>query len=118
MTEYIEREAALNASRKVYIECLSFDGGSWLDFIKNGREEIPDEEIPDEIPVVLKRDIAALPAADVRPVIRGKWKWSLADNGWADHTCSVCGFTKNTDIHVRLGWSFCPNCGADMTEAQ
>ncbi len=39
------------------------------------------------------------------------FKWSLADNGWADHTCSKCGFVENTDIHVGLGWNYCPNCG-------
>ena len=42
----------------------------------------------------------------------GKWLWKLADNGWADHVCSVCGWTKNTDIHVSLGYKYCPNCGA------
>lgn len=39
------------------------------------------------------------------------FKWSLADNGWADHTCSECGFVENTDIHVELDWNYCPNCG-------
>lgn len=39
------------------------------------------------------------------------FKWSLADNGWADHTCSKCGFVENTDIHVVLDWNYCPNCG-------
>lgn len=47
---------------------------------------------------------------------KGEWKWSLADNGWADHTCSVCGYTKNTDIHVRLDWKYCPYCGSRMKE--
>lgn len=53
-------------------------------------------------------------AVNVVPVVHGKWLWELADNGWADHICSVCGFTKNTDIHVRVGWRYCPNCGARM----
>ena len=44
----------------------------------------------------------------------GEWIWSLADNGWANHTCSACGYTKNTDIHVRLDWKYCPNCGLRM----
>lgn len=44
----------------------------------------------------------------------GYWKWQLADNGWADHICSECGFKHNTDIHVTLNWKYCPNCGADM----
>lgn len=40
-----------------------------------------------------------------------RFKWSLARNGWADHTCSECGYRENTDIHVSLGWHYCPNCG-------
>lgn len=44
----------------------------------------------------------------------GEWLWQLADNGWADHICSVCGYTKNTDIHVSLNWSYCPHCGSKM----
>ena len=44
----------------------------------------------------------------------GKWLWKLADNGWADHICSECGYTENTDIHVSLGYRYCPNCGAYM----
>jgi len=41
-----------------------------------------------------------------------RYIWSLADNGWADHTCSSCGYTENTDIHVYLDWNYCPHCGA------
>lgn len=49
---------------------------------------------------------------------KGKWLWKLTDNGWADHICSECGWTKNTDIHVHLGYKYCPNCGADMTRGE
>lgn len=45
------------------------------------------------------------------------FEWSLADNGWADHTCSECGYRENTDIHVSLGWNYCPNCGAKVVDA-
>ena len=47
---------------------------------------------------------------------KGEWIWALADNGWADHICSECRYTINTDIHVRLGseYNHCPRCGADM----
>ena len=48
--------------------------------------------------------------------IRGKWEWELADNGWANHICSECGYTKNTDIHVSIGYRYCPMCGAYMGE--
>ena len=57
--------------------------------------------------------ICRLPSAEPERK-KGKWMWKLADNGWADHICSECGWTKNTDIHVRLGYKYCPNCGADM----
>ena len=46
----------------------------------------------------------------------GYWKWQLADNGWADHICSECGWKHNTDIHIKLNWQYCPNCGAKMEE--
>lgn len=47
---------------------------------------------------------------------QGEWLWELADNGWADHICSECRFTINTDIHVSLGegYEHCPRCGANM----
>ena len=56
----------------------------------------------------------AIKALSDRP--KGEWIWQLADNGWVDHICSVCGYTENTDIHVSLGWKYCPNCGAEMEE--
>lgn len=48
---------------------------------------------------------------------QGEWIWQLANNGWVDHICSVCGYTENTDIHISLGWKYCPNCGAEMKGA-
>lgn len=40
-----------------------------------------------------------------------KFEYTLADNGWADHTCSECGYVENLDVHVSLGWHYCPSCG-------
>ena len=48
------------------------------------------------------------------PVRHGRWKTGLDNFGWLTHTCTVCGYTKRTDIHVSLGWNYCPNCGAKM----
>ena len=57
-----------------------------------------------------------IPAADVRPVARGKWKKEFRTNAyceWYDCTCSRCGMAfKNFNPS-----NFCPNCGADMMEA-
>ena len=61
------------------------------------------------------RDIELLPSTQPERKV-GKWNWDFADNGWADWTCSICGWKKNTDIHVNLGYNYCPNCGARMKE--
>lgn len=58
--EYIEREAALNASKIVYIEYIEVDNEGYED----GNADV--------IPVVFKKDIEAIPAADVVEVVRCK----------------------------------------------
>jgi hypothetical protein len=50
------------------------------------------------------------PAADVEPVVYGRWN--------ADETCSVCG-EKSTEGLDATKWdywlpNYCPNCGAKM----
>ena len=80
MAEYIEREAA--------IDCLHFV------CVPQCRQYAQEE-------------IKKIPAADVRPVVRGKW----VKNGWSIR-CSVCGY--DMPFATR---NFCPNCGAMMEEA-
>ena len=56
--------------------------------------------------------IAAIPAADVRPVVRGRWKDAMQSCHDSPHAkCSVCG-----EYYWRYfkKFNFCPNCGADM----
>jgi len=53
------------------------------------------------------------PAADVRPVKRGKWKKHYGDHeAFGERPfclyCSVC------NAITVLPFNFCPNCGADM----
>ena len=66
-----------------------------------------------EIPEIIYEMLEEMTPVAPKPKI-GYWKWQLADNGWADHICSECGFKHNTDIHVTLNWQYCPNCGAKM----
>ena len=42
--------------------------------------------------------------------------WILKIEDWNKWTCSKCGHTERTDIHVSLGYDFCPKCGASMSE--
>lgn len=62
----------------------------------------------------IKKIIEDALTVEAKPVVYGEWKSDLDSCGWINHTCSHCGYEKLTDIHVSLGWNFCPNCGADM----
>ena len=81
MTEYIEREAA-------------------IDLITRRYENLE----------ICTQEINSIPAADVAPVVHGRWN--------ADETCSVCG-EKSTEGLDAVKWdywlpNYCPNCGAKM----
>lgn len=54
---------------------------------------------------------ARIPTVEAKPVVHREWESDLDSCGWINHTCSNCGYEKLTDIHVSLGWNFCPNCG-------
>ena len=55
--------------------------------------------------------IKAAPAADVAPVVHGRW---IADGDgyhWT-YNCSICGWKDGYPFNERH--NFCPNCGAKM----
>lgn len=53
-----------------------------------------------------------IPAADVRPVRRGKWTLNKDGSG----TCSECGRTQKNCWDLDNWDNFCHFCGADMRE--
>lgn len=96
MVEYISREAISKALEKMEIVGPLYYG----------------------IPVVEALDaIENMPAADVRPVVRGKWI-DCDDKyyGWNMWACSACGeeFILEEGTPDMNEYNFCPNCGADM----
>ena len=96
MAEYIEREAATTLFARACGEC------------KEACEEF-DGFYPDCNQCLLHgvlKEFASIPAADVRPVVRGVW----VENGWSIR-CSICGYDMPFSTR-----NFCPNCGADMRE--
>lgn len=98
VTDYISRDAAL--------ACFS----DWID--RYGHEHSADE-------MTEYQRIEELPAADVRPVVRGEWEIdnSYAGPGLMNLRCSVCGEFGGTWRDCTLPsmlYKFCPNCGADM----
>ena len=52
--------------------------------------------------------VATIPAADVRPVVRGKWVYNAPFDNIP--YCSECLMPQGSECN------FCPNCGADMRE--
>jgi rubrerythrin len=46
----------------------------------------------------------------------GHWIYEFED--WNKWTCSECGWSKRTDVHIKLGYNYCPNCGTRMVELQ
>lgn len=91
MAEYITKEAAINAVENAPIELFQSE---W-------------EEIEEAI--------NAAPAADVVPVVHGKWVHPHWKNSDFCYDCSVCG---NEAMHREYRWRdkkiypICPNCGA------
>lgn len=97
MTDYIRREAALRAVQR-----------------QRGANRSPAQnEMLDWIEV----DIIRALAADVAPVVHGKWVHSRYDrsSGQFDVVkCSRCGLEAYAmAYHVRDG-NYCPKCGARM----
>ena len=64
---------------------------------------------------IIRAAVEELSAADVRPVVRGRWEdKQFGPWGAVYATCSACRGRVTLDPAAR---SFCPSCGADMREA-
>lgn len=112
MSDYISREAALE------VFCR------WCGICPKEKQK------PLECDDILGNVLHSLPAADVRPVVRGKWEdvnvrdYSTNINGGlplsiASMFCPICGRWHNEVYHYGNPTEmahFCPNCGADMRE--
>ena len=65
-------------------------------------------------PANIAKELSKLPAADVAPMVRGRWVEFETDTPPRRNGCSECGYITNPWLaHV---YNFCPNCGADMRE--
>lgn len=104
--EYIRREAA-TAYTPLPKHLREYQTGNLDDAFEYGYDYAKDQ-------------LEAIPAADVRPVVRGEWRFKEGDgetcsDGWVCSACS-CGF--HTHVPYFEDFNFCPNCGAVMKGAE
>ncbi len=96
MAEYISREATIKRIKEVYcVGCNSYHGvrcracgtGDAIDMIDD------------------------FPAADVAPVVHGRWEWDTEDI----YRCSNCAEKSHVkEVMGHPDWDYCPSCGAKM----
>lgn len=101
MADYIDRNKAINAleyNNKVF------------HYADSDKENIVLETV-DKLCQVL----CEMPAADVQPEKKGKWRHSISYNGFI--VCSECKHEAywDTDYGQQL-FDYCPYCGARMKE--
>ena len=106
MAEYIEKQTARPDAMCEGISC------SECSFLKD-RIKLDGCRLDDFI--------MAIPAADVRPVIRGRWVKKYENPLDGNFYCSNCkGEIDIADGYITpldLGLYYCHNCGADLREA-
>lgn len=60
--------------------------------------------------IVRKKQIEAIPTADVRENVHGEW---------INCKCSVCGFSSyDFGVQQIMHCDYCPNCGTDMRKGK
>lgn len=98
MAEYIKREAAIKAMEKADYTLIANDADSCkADY--------------------LREIIESVPAADVVPVVHGRWIWHEEE---FEYECSAChcrfDYNHMFEIfdHGFQYANYCPNCGAKM----
>ena len=115
MTDYISREAAIEAIEET----------DWYHQNKN-KDMVHGANSSEHQAWYREQDVYAaiksIPAADVRPVVRGRWEKKITGKPESGGTlgyfvCSVCSCRVwATALDGKL--NFCPNCGADMRGEQ
>ena len=114
MAEYIEREAFLERVDGIW-DCAD------MVFEPNDKCCRSDDCASckwRETKNAIRKIAANIPAADVRPVVRGKWKQDELSKRLDLYVCSECGQPLqivNAD-GGKTATAYCPNCGADMRE--
>lgn len=76
------------------------------------RDKVMDALLHEQYGYLCEEAIRSIPAADVRPVVRGRWKLNKDGSG----VCSVCGRTQLNCWDDDNQDNYCHYCGADLRE--
>lgn len=101
MPEYIDREAAIAYIREQSEECQKA-------FEELGGESCIYADAYND----LAEDFYRIPAADVAPVVHGRWLERTAADGHKYFECSNCEAHENR--HTAIKGYYCWRCGAKM----
>ena len=93
MSEYIEKQAAIDAVHGEFDECLVWDASGL------------------ETANVVENVLDTIPPADVSPVVRGRWISKDKIFGGIPFACSNCGEETRETVMGKPRFRFCPNCG-------
>ena len=114
MAEYIERTQAIDAI-EAHMHRQDPDDRGVYPLEDWQREQNYAYDLAMEI-------LGNLPAADVKPVVHGKWIIERSNSGKPICYCSSCGCgvkDKDSDTYIDMSDApFCPHCGADMREPE
>lgn len=103
MDEYISRKAAIAYIRERSEECQK----AFEEF--GGESGIYADAYND-----LAEDFHSIPAADVAPVVRGRWEYTPQTfNTLGQIRCPFCAWWS-LDQSIDGIYKYCPNCGAKM----
>ena len=106
MDEYISRKVAIAYIREQSEECqkafeeLGGESGIYADAYND-----------------LAEDFYSIPAADVAPVVHGRWDDSgryTFPSGSTAVRCTNCGCALTESEYHLNNWNYCPVCGAKM----
>ena len=126
MAEYIERTEelmlAMNAGARAIENTKRYHGAVYTKdvFADNS------QEIPYLLAAKVLREVSDAPAADVAPVVHGRWIPSESEfddddtlfdiEEWCDWQCSACReeICYEDPMPMKFLPKYCPNCGAKM----
>lgn len=97
MAEYIERDAGVSILRAKANMAVLMDAAPYFEKAAQMLEK--------------------LPAADVAPVVHGRWDDSgryTFPNGETAVRCTNCGCALTESEYRLYNWNYCPVCGAKM----